>query len=511
MYTHQEMLKAVKLYIQLNKRTALTIQTLGYPTKNTLRSWYKTYLQSGDLPQGYIRHKQVFTEQQKAEAIQHYVENGRCMAHTIRCLGYPCKETLRKWLYEKYPELYPSRKSITKKKRFSQKQKTQAVINLQTREKSAKRVATEVGVSRTTLYHWRDKLLTDKELYAMSKPSNDSKNTQLDELLKEKLELEKKIYQLRLEHDILLQTHELLKKDRGINPRKLTNREKTQLVDTLKTHYPLSILLPALMLARSSYFYHKARLRLGDKYADVREQIKKIFIENYECYGYRRITGALKNQQTVISEKVVRRLMAEANLKVIIHRKKRFNAYSGEISPAPENLLNRDFASKAPNEKWLTDITEIRIPAGKVYLSALVDCYDGLITSWSIGTSPNATLVNSMLKTAISTLNSKEKPMIHSDRGTHYRWPEWIKIVNQAGLVRSMSRKGCSPDNAACEGFFGRFKNEFLYHRDWSHVSIPEIIEQVDTYIHWYNKQRIKKSLGYRSPIKYRQDMGFIV
>ncbi|XVN74063.1 IS3 family transposase IS1353 [Oligella sp. MSHR50489EDL] len=97
MYTHQEMLRAVKLYIQLNKRTALTIQTLGYPTKNTLRSWYKTYLQSGDLPQGYIRHKQVFTEQQKAEAIQHYVENGRCMAHTIRCLGYPCKETLRKW------------------------------------------------------------------------------------------------------------------------------------------------------------------------------------------------------------------------------------------------------------------------------------------------------------------------------------------------------------------------------------------------------------------------------
>lgn len=89
--------------------------------------------------------------------------------------------------------------------------------------------------------------------------------------------------------------------------------------------------------------------------------------------------------------------------------------------------------------------------------------------------------------------------------------PEWIDIVNQAGLVRSMSRKGCSPDNAACEGFFGQFKNEFLYHRDWSHVSLSEFIQQIDKYIHWYNKKRIKKSLGFKSPIKYRQDMGIIM
>lgn len=113
--------------------------------------------------------------------------------------------------------------------------------------------------------------------------------------------------------------------------------------------------------------------------------------------------------------------MAEENLKVVTPKKKKFNTYSGEFNPAPENLLNRNFVSVAPNEKWLMDITEIRIPAGKVYLSALVDCYDGLITTCSLGTSPNAELVNSMLKTAISTLAPKEKPIIHSDRGAHYR------------------------------------------------------------------------------------------
>ena len=74
--------------------------------------------------------------------------------------------------------------------------------------------------------------------------------------------------------------------------------------------------------------------------------------------------------------------------------------------------------------------------------------------SWTIGTSPNAELTNTMLRKAIATLSPDEKPIVHSDRGCHYRWPEWIKIMDDAGLTRSMSRKGCSPDNSACEGFF---------------------------------------------------------
>lgn len=202
--------------------------------------------------------------------------------------------------------------------------------------------------------------------------------------------------------------------------------------------------------------------------------------------------------------------MVEENLKATVTRRKGFNAYSGEFNPAPENLLNRNFKSSVPNEKWLTDITEIRIPAGKVYLSPIVDCFDGLITSWSIGASPNAKLVNTMLASGIATLKNEQKPIIHSDRGAHYRWPEWMRIIDESGLVRSMSRKGYSPDNAACEGFFGRFKNEFLYNRDWSNISIPELIEQVNDYIHWYNEKRIKQSLGYKSPIQYRQELGLI-
>ena len=147
---------------------------------------------------------------------------------------------------------------------------------------------------------------------------------------------------------------------------------------------------------------------------------------------------------------------------------------------------------------------------GKVYLSPIVDCFDGLVASWSIGISPDAELVNSMLDAAISTLNPGEQPIIHSDRGAHYRWPGWLDRIKEAGLTRSMSKKGCSPDNAACEGFFGRIKNEMFYNRSWTGVSIEEFINILDEYLHWYNEKRIKMSLGAMSPLEYRRNLGLI-
>ena len=152
-----------------------------------------------------------------------------------------------------------------------------------------------------------------------------------------------------------------------------------------------------------------------------------------------------------------------------------------------ENIINRNFSASSPNKKWLTDITEMAIPAGKVYLSPIIDCFDGFLVTWNISTTPDAALVNNMLDKAILQLKPKEKPIVHSDRGAHYRWPGWIDRMNRAGLKRSMSKKGCSPDNAACEGFHGRIKNEFFYNRDWRSITIDEFIAQLDQYLHWYS------------------------
>jgi transposase InsO family protein len=220
--------------------------------------------------------------------------------------------------------------------------------------------------------------------------------------------------------------------------------------------------------------------------------------------------AALGKQQMFISEKVVLRLMKQECLVVAVPRKRRYGSYLGEISPAPENVINRDFRAVIPNQKWLTDITEFQIPAGKVYLSPIIDCFDGLVVSWTIGTRPDADLVNTMLDAAIATVAGCEnRPVIHSDRGAHYRWPGWLSRMHNAKLTRSMSRKGCSLDNAACEGFFGRLKTELFYPRKWHGTTIEQFIQIINSYIHWYNEKRIKISLGSRSPFEYRESFGF--
>ena len=217
-----------------------------------------------------------------------------------------------------------------------------------------------------------------------------------------------------------------------------------------------------------------------------------------------------KSDGSRVSEKVIRYLMKDENLVVKIKKRRKYNSYKGEITPAVENVIERDFYADAPNAKWLTDITEFHIPAGKVYLSPIIDCFDGLPVSWTIGTSPDADLVNTMLDNAISTLNINEKPIVHSDMGCHYRWPGWIERMEKVGLTRSMSKKGCSPDNSACEGFFGRLKNEMFYNHKWEGVTIEEFIDILDTYIQWYSEKRIKVSLGGMSPMQYRRSLGLV-
>lgn len=135
-----------------------------------------------------------------------------------------------------------------------------------------------------------------------------------------------------------------------------------------------------------------------------------------------------------------------------------------------------------------------------MWQSPVVDCFDGKVVSWSVSTRPDAELANSMLKTAFGTLAEREHSVINIDRGGHYRWPGWVQRISAAGLVRSMSRKGCSPDNAACEGFFGHLKNEMYFGRDWSGLTLDSVMRHLDSYIRWYNGHRIKLSLGAMSP-----------
>ena len=192
--------------------------------------------------------------------------------------------------------------------------------------------------------------------------------------------------------------------------------------------------------------------------------------------------------------------MNSQSLVVINIKKRKYSSYLGEISPRVPNFINRSFKSDKPNEKLLTDLVEFAINGDKVYLSPMIDCFNGYVLSQIIGLSPNSNLVNTVLKDVITNLKNNEKPIIYSDRGWHYRCLEWIELMNTNGLNRPMSKKGCSPDDSACEGFFGRLKNDFFYNQDQTNTSIDEFINKLNEYINWYNTKRIKESLGFMNP-----------
>ncbi|AHJ19308.1 Integrase [Bifidobacterium breve JCM 7019] len=289
---------------------------------------------------------------------------------------------------------------------------------------------------------------------------------------------------------------EVVKKDPGADLRRLSNREKTLLIDRLRPAYSLRSMTCLLAIAPSSYHYHHARLGV-DKYAGLRAEVAGAFADSKGRYGYRRIKAVLK---TGVSEKVVRRIMAEEGLVAHVPKRRRYSSYEGETTPAPANLVDRDFTAERPNEKWLTDISEIKARDGKVYLSPMIDCFDGKIVAYTAGFSPNAELANRMLEKAASTLPGNARPLVHSDRGCHYRWPGWLALMERFGLTRSMSAKAVRRTTRPAEGFFGRMKTEAVYPEKWEEHTRNEVLALVDEYIRWYNHERIKQSLGLDEP-----------
>lgn len=426
-------------------------------------------------------------------------------------LGYPkCSASLRLWRKHRNQYISPEeeKENVCHYTGRTQKVDSDAIRDCLLNGMSVQLTARTLGYAESSVYHWR-KHFYDEGLPVDMTRKKYEKNEKPVASQQEIDALKEQMHQMQLEMDVLREALNVLKKDRGIDLTALKNSEKAVIVDALKNRYSLPKLLAMLNLPRSSYYYQKKEKHKKDQIENLPELIKKLFSENQSRYGYRRIHFLLKKQGITVSEKVVRRIMKELLLVVKSKKKRKYNAYQGEITPSVPNCIQRNFQAEMPNQKWLTDITEFSIPSGKVYLSPIIDCFDGLPVSWKIGESPNAELVNSMLDEAISLLSKNEKPIIHSDRGCHYRWPGWIERIKEAGLTRSMSKKGCSPDNSACEGFFGILKNEMFYERDWEGVTISDFMDQLEQYIQWFRKDRIKMSLGGMSPLDYRRSKGY--
>jgi putative transposase len=269
----------------------------------------------------------------------------------------------------------------------------------------------------------------------------------------------------------------------------------------LRQDHSLATLLDVAGLARSTFYYQQKVLQAGDRYAVLKQRIQAIYASHRGRYGYRRITAVIRRTGEQINHKLIRRLMLQLGLKSLV-RPKKYRSWRGMVGRVAPNLLNRQFEAQRPNEKWVTDVTEFNVKGQKLYLSPVMDLYNGEIIAWQSSTRPTFDLVGNMLKKALCRLGRDERPLLHSDQGWQYQMVDWRRLLDQRAIRQSMSRKGNCLDNAAMESFFGTLKAEFFYLNEFD--SVEQLQAGLRQYIHYYNHERIRLKLKGLSPVQYR-------
>ena len=267
------------------------------------------------------------------------------------------------------------------------------------------------------------------------------------------------------------------------------------------TEFSLDILLKAIKLARSTYYYHLKQLDKPDKDQELKAEVQLIFIENKGNYGYRRIHLELRNRGYLVNHKRVQRLMKVLNLQAKMRQKRKYSSHGKKA----DNLIQRQFEGSKTMEKCYTDVTEFAIPNStqKLYLSPVLDGFNSEIIAYNLSTSPNLAQVKTMLEQSF-TEKHYENTILHSDQGWQYQHDAYHRFLESKGIQASMSRKGNSPDNGMMESFFGILKSEKFYGYEKSFQSLKQLEQAIVDYIDYYNNKRIKVKLKGLSPVQYR-------
>ncbi len=258
-------------------------------------------------------------------------------------------------------------------------------------------------------------------------------------------------------------------------------------------------------MPRSTFYYHLKKSKKEDKYKVEKDEILLIFQENKGRYGYRRITLEMRNRGYIINHKTVAKLMRMMGLRSIQRPKRRYNSYQGTIGKIADNLLKRDFKANKPNEKWATDVTEFKVDNHKLYLSPIIDLFNGEIVSYNLSRRPVFAQVVDMLEKAFNKIPDNTNLILHSDQGWQYQMKQYQYLLSQKGIRQSMSRKGNCLDNSVAENFFGILKSELYYVKEKQYKNLEDLEKDIIEYIDYYNNRRIKSKLKGLSPVQFRE------
>lgn len=260
-----------------------------------------------------------------------------------------------------------------------------------------------------------------------------------------------------------------------------------------------------LGVSRNSFYYWnrtKDNIKEKKSLKTLKDRIQIIFYDSKQIYGSHRVQKMLEREGMFYSRSYVARLMKKMGLKSVLRRKYITTTDSNHSFKTADNKLDRGFSSTKLGEKWVSDITYIRVNSNWNYLTTIIDLADRRVVGWSL--SEDMTVENTILKAwfdARTNRSLSDKLVFHSDRGVQYASNKMTKLFSlNKRIIQSMSRRGNCWDNAVAESFFKTIKNEWLYR--FKYTSYEQLYTSIEEYVNWYNNERIHSSLGYISPLE---------
>ena len=265
-------------------------------------------------------------------------------------------------------------------------------------------------------------------------------------------------------------------------------------------------------LSKSTYYYEISKEDIvAERNKEILDEIKSIFESNRRRYGVRRVHHELANRGYQVNHKRVQRLMHKAGL-VGKRPKEKYHSYKGEVGKIADNVIDRNFGTTAPLQKWTTDVSQFNFSWGKCYISPVLDMNTNEIISYDLSMSPNLEQIVRMLNKAFEKFPSVEGLIFHSDQGWQYQHAYYRNVLKEHGIIQSMSRKGNCYDNCIMETFFGRLKNEMYYGYEKEYSSFEEFSKAVEEYIDRGTRRRrdrcrsgSHRTHSTRSPWRVRQ------
>lgn len=274
-----------------------------------------------------------------------------------------------------------------------------------------------------------------------------------------------------------------------------------------RDRWSVVLLCKVLGVSEAGYYKHLRAQGRPDKDAEILELIYALLREDEENlnYGVRRIYEYLRlNKGYTGGQHRISRICRENGLLIRKKRHPHGLTRADQQAQKSENLLGQDFTATAPNQKWLSDITQVSCLDGKLYLCAVLDCYDGSIRGFHMDDNMRAELCIQAFKNACNE-DGAHAMIFHSDRGSQFTSHAFRKALRRRAARQSMSSTGRCYDNARMESFFATLKKEKLYRMDTRQLSMSEVKSIIFRYIHYYNRRRIYSTNGGLPPLVFRQ------